>query len=173
MAPNTNIVDALKAVIATRNWDFAGELADDAGYVDCLRCFAGPRRILFDRETPSVFMCLFCASCWYLHEKHRNTNQRRRRIACADCEICNVVEHHHTMEEILALQALRAAERRFLSAHGWTRNGDSWDPPKNQRFKYLSGYNHNHAVNALKQRLGENRQREQPRNPSWSPTYDD
>lgn len=170
MTRNPNIVDALKAVIATRDWDLAGELADEYQFVDCLRCFAAPRRILFNEDTPSVYICLFCAGCWYEHEKHKNT---RRRRTLAECEICNVVGQHRSMEEVLALQNLRAAERRYLRAFGWRKNGDTWDPPADQRFKYKSGYSHNHAVNALKQRQGENRQREQPRNPNWSPTYDD
>lgn len=170
MTANPNIVDALKAVIATHDWDMAGELADEHRFVDCLRCFAAPRRILFDDETPSVYMCLFCASCWYEHEKHKRLYPRR---ALTECEVCNVVGAHRSMEEVLALQNLRAAERRFLTAFGWTKNGDTWDPPKDQHFKYQSGYNHNHAVNALKQRQGEASQRRQPRNPRWSRPSDD
>jgi hypothetical protein len=77
------------------------------------------------------------------------------------------------MEQVLALQQLRAAERRLMTAFGWTKNGEYWDPPKDQHFKYQSGYNHNHAVNALKQRLGEARQQRQPRNPRWSRPSDD
>lgn len=158
----SNIVDAIKAVIAAGNWDFAGELADEHQFVDCLRCFSAPRRILYDAETPSVFMCLFCASCWYAHEKHKNL---RRRKALTECEVCNVIGMQRSMEEVLALQNLRAAERRYLNAHGWIRNGEYWDPPAG--FKYKSGYTHNHAVNALKQRQGENRQPRQLQNPDW------
>lgn len=164
MTQNPNIVDALKAVIAARDWDTAGELADEHRFVDCLRCFNAPRRILFDDETPSVYMCLFCASCWYEHQKHQKRAQRK---ALSECEICNVIGQHRSMEEVLALQNLRAAERRFLGAYGWIKDGDCWNPPPGQRFKYKSGYTHNHAVNALKQRLGEARQHKQPPNPDW------
>jgi hypothetical protein len=170
MTSNINIIDALKAVIAARDWDMAGELADDHQFVDCLRCFNAPRRILFDHETPGVYMCLFCASCRYAHAKHQH---RARRKALAECDVCNVVGQHQSMEEVLALQSLRAAERRYLSAFGWIKNGDAWDPPADQRFKYQSGYTHNHAVNALKQRQGESGQRQQPRNPRWSRPNDD
>lgn len=173
MTANPNIVDALKAVIAARNWDLAGELADDAKFVDCLRCFSAPRRLLFDdAPTPSVFMCLFCAGCWYEHQKHQHPIRRR---VIPECEVCNVIGHHRSMEQVLALQNLRAAERRFLSAFGWTCSGGGlWDPPPDGHFKYRSGYTHNHAVNALKQRQGETRQPQQPRNPRWTrPNEDD
>lgn len=166
-----NIVDALKAVIATRNWDFAGELADDANYVDCLRCFSAPRRLLYDAETPMMGMCLFCASCWYEHEKHKS---KSRRKPLSECEVCNVIGMRRSMEEVLALQNLRAAERRYLAAHGWTRKGELWDPPPDQHFKYKSGYTHNHAVNSLKKRHGEGAQPRQQRNPKFHPdNYDD
>lgn len=165
MTQNPNIVDALKAVIATRDWDMAGELADEHQFVDCLRCFSAPRRILFDAETPSIYMCLFCASCWYAHEKHSKKRPYARSLA--DCTVCDVIKQHRSTEEVLALQNLRAAERRLLSAFGWTKDGDCWNPPPGQRFKYRSGYTHNHAVNALKQRQGENRQHKQPLNPDW------
>jgi len=171
MTTNINIVDALKAVIATGNWDMAGELADEHQYVDCLRCFSAPRRVLFDDGTPNIYMCLFCAGCWYTHAKHQGYTRGRR--ALAECEICNVLGVHRSMEQVLALQALRAAERRFMTAFGWTKNGDMWDPPKDQHFKYQSGYTHNHAVNALKQRQGEASQRRQPRDPRWSRPNDD
>ena len=167
----SNIVDALKAVIATGNWDMAGELADEHQFVDCLRCFSAPRRILWDRETPMIYMCLFCASCWFAHQKHHG---RRHKKSVAECDVCSVVKHHRSMEEVLALQNLRAAERRYLGAFGWTRNGDTWDPPKDgRRFKYESGYTHNHAVNALKQRQGEASQRRQPLDSRWSRNDDD
>jgi hypothetical protein len=159
-----NIVDALKVVIAIRNWDFAAELADEHQFVDCLRCFTAPRRLLFNAETSSVYLCLFCAGCWHEHTKHA-THPRARGLA--DCTVCNVVAMHRSMEEVLALQNLRAAERRFLSAFGWTRDGDSWNPPPGQRFKYRSGYTHNHAVNTLKQRQGESRGPKQPRDPDY------
>jgi hypothetical protein len=165
-----NITDALKAVIAARDWDFAGELADEHQFVDCLRCFAAPRRVLFDEDTPSVYMCLFCASCWYAHQKHQ---KQSRRKTLTECEVCNVIGMHRSMEEVLALQHLRAAERRYLSAFGWTKDGDSWNPPPGQRFKYTSGYTHNHAVNALKQRQGESRGPKQPLNPRWTRPSDD
>lgn len=175
MTTNPNIIDALKAVIATRNWDYAGELADDAKFVDCLRCFSAPRRILFDDETPCVYMCLFCASCWFEHEKHAYVGRGSRGPkVLTECRICDVIKHHRSMEQFLALQNLRAAERRFLGAFGWKRNGETWDPPSDQRFKYQSGYTHNHAVNALKQRQGEARQDRQQRDPRWKrPTDDD
>jgi hypothetical protein len=98
---------------------------------------------------------------------------QRRWKSLADCTVCNVVGHHRSMEEVSALQALRIAERRYLSAFGWTRNGDTWDPPRDQHFKYESGYTHNHAVNALKQRQGENGQRRQPLNSRWRRPNDD
>lgn len=170
MTSNINIVDALKAVIAARDWDMAGELADEHQFVDCLRCFSAPRRVLFDEDTPSVYMCLFCASCWFEHQKHQN---RSRRKALSECEVCNVVGTHRSMEEVLALANLRAAERRFLSAFGWHKNGETWDPPQRQNFKYESGYNHNHAVNSLKQRQGEASQRRQPLNKRWQRPDDD
>jgi hypothetical protein len=52
-----------------------------------------------------------------------------------------------------AIQALEAAERRYLRAHGWIKNRDGyWDPPAAQGFKYKSDYTRGHAVNAQKQR---------------------
>jgi hypothetical protein len=174
-----NIVDALKAVIAARNWDLAGELADSNDFVDCLRCFSAPRRILYDNETPSVYMCLFCASCWYAHEKHTGPRllgkdgvRYHRRKPLSECDVCDVVKHH-SMEEVCGIQALRQAERRYLAAHGWIRRGELWDPPSDQHFKYQSGYTHNHAVNTLKKRQGESSQPRQPRNPRWSKPNDD
>lgn len=170
MHASSNIVAALQAVIATGDWDFAGEFADTHVFVDCLRCFSAPRRLLFDDETPLAYLCLFCASCWHEHLKHQKQSQRK---PLANCEICNVVGLHRSMHEVLALQNLRAAERRYLSAFGWTKNGDTWDPPRDQHFKYESGYTHNHAVNALKQRQGEGSQRRQPLNRRWSRPSDD
>ena len=51
-----------------------------------------------------------------------------------------------------AIWALEVAERRFLRAHGWTKDGAHWRPPEGQNFKYKSGYTQGHAVNAQKQR---------------------
>lgn len=150
MTASTNIVAALQAVIATGNWDFAGELADENNFVDCLRCFAGPRRLLFSApesvdEKPLFFMCLFCASCWYAHARHQG--QR----ALAQCTVCNAVGCHRSMEELRAIQSLEAAERRYLHAHGWTRDGEKWFPPTNYPFKRKSYYARGNAVNAQKQ----------------------
>lgn len=125
---------------------------------------------MFDVGAPSVYMCLFCASCWFEHQKHQHPSRRR---VIPDCEVCNVIGAHRTIEEAHAFQALRAAERRLMVAFGWRQNGDTWDPPPDQNFKYQSGYNHNHAVNALKQRQGEASQRRQPRNPRWQRPDDD
>lgn len=61
------------------------------------------------------------------------------------------------VEQAEAVWMLEVAERRFLRAHGWTKEGDCWRPPADQGFKYKSGYTHGHAVNAQKQRTYDRR----------------
>jgi len=160
----SNLVDALKAVIAAGDWDTAGLLADEHVFVDCLRCFSAPRRLLSCEEPLDVYMCLFCASCWYTHEKHKSMQRRR---VLAECEICDVVGAHRSVEQVLVLRDLRSLERHYLRTFGWTRDGEYWIPPANQRFKYTSGYTHDHAVNALKQRHRNDKQPRQQRNLQW------
>ncbi len=80
------VVAALQAAILTGNWDFAGELADEVSFVDCLRCFAAPRLLQYDDET-KFYMNLFCADCWYTHVSHA----LRARCALAECPDCDVI----------------------------------------------------------------------------------
>lgn len=170
MSSGANAIDAVKLIIMTGDWDTAGEFADENNVVDCLRCFQSPRRMLFSETFGAPYLCLFCANCWFEHLKHK---KRSRGRAPAQCEICNVIGAHRSMDEALAVQKLHSAERRFLGAFGWTRNGATWDPPKDQNFKYENGYTHNHAVNALKQRQGLANQPRQPQNPRWRPRDDE
>lgn len=81
------VMAAVQAAILTGNWDFAGEFADDALFVDCLRCFAAPRLLSYDDESKIFYMNLFCAECWYTHVSHA----LHARCALAECPDCDVV----------------------------------------------------------------------------------
>ena len=85
------VAAALQAVIFTGNWDYAGELADEANFVDCMRCFAAPRLLTFDDESQIFYMHLFCASCWYAHIKHQSESQHVRRWPMAQCPECDII----------------------------------------------------------------------------------
>lgn len=86
----TTLAAALQALIFVGDWDFIGSFADANKFVDCLRCFAAPRRLLFDDEMPLFYMCLFCASCHFQHMRHGSSGPFRCR-AMSECPSCNIV----------------------------------------------------------------------------------